>query len=168
MTEEIVSFYPAPGHLWVLSGADNRILEELYTLLWNWLPNVANGASVSAFGQVLSSLEALMQGGTPPSPAEVETSLKVKGQNGIGVHVSLSPSMIEFSAHEYVWIGAQGYDHGSLLDNEGRPFNLMFTPEGSFDRPMFDRWARWAKAATDQQILGARSEAHASYYGGAS
>lgn len=165
MNEEIVDFFPAPGSRWVLSGADHRILDELYAALWNWLPDVANGAQVSAFGRLMTSIELLMENGTPPAPGEVETAVKPDGSDGIGVHVAISPSMIELSATEYVWTGDQGHDHGSMLDDEGRPFNLTFTPEGSFERRMFDRWIGWAEDATDQQVHSGRSEAHASYYG---
>lgn len=164
MSEEIRTLIVEhDGPRWILSGADHCILEELYTSLWNWVPDVSDGAQVSAFGRVLTSIEALIEDGTPPSSGLVETDMKPAGSDGVGVCVSFSPSMIEFSATSYVWMGEQGHDHGAMPDEFGVPFSLIFTPDGSFDRERFDRWVGWAELATGQQVHGHISKAYASY-----
>ena len=125
---------------WVLSAKDDVILTELCTALRRWLLAAATAKDVIALGHILGALENLIEHGVAPGSGEADINSRSNGKDGIGAHLSLSSEAIMLGLMEFVDLGDQGLDHGAILDTEGRPFYLEFTPDGSFDRVKFDFW----------------------------
>lgn len=162
MSEDIRVFV-AGARYWKLSANDDRLLARLSEVVRQWLRVTAKPKDVIAFGYILQALEGLIENGTPTGSGESEFNSKRKGDGGTGAHFTLSPNRLAFDLTEYVWIGAQVFDHGSILDEEGRPFHLEFTPEGSFDEAKFDIWQRYSDNGCDG-TPGSDVIAHASWY----
>lgn len=147
MSEDIRNFVSYKGPRWQLSAKDDVLLVQLHSVVWQWLWACETAKVIIAAGHILQALENLISDGSAPGSGECEINLRLPGQDGFGAHLSISPEALMFSLVEYVWMGEQGHDHGSIRDPEGRPFHLEFTPEGSFDAEKFAFWLRYAEQA---------------------
>ena len=164
MSEEIGYFALSDTPRWKLSAQDDELLRKLHTVVLNWLWSANEGKLVAAMGHILEALEALIEHGSTPGSGECGIYLKPAGKDGFGAHFSVSPSALEFGLTEFVWMGVQGHDHGSILDAEGRPYRLEFTPKGSFDAARFEQWIEFAEAAAPKSFDDCGSVAEASWY----
>lgn len=152
MTEDMVTFTARKEPHWQLSGQDIEIVTRLHAQVWQWLLAANSPKDIRAMGYILEALEELIKTGAAPEAGECEINLKTPGEDGVGAHFSTSPAAVMFGLTEYVWMGAQGFDHGSILDEEGRPFHLEFTPNGSFDAAAFEFWMHYAEQAAPTSI----------------
>lgn len=164
MSEDIRIFVHPDAPRWKLSAQDDEMLAQLHGVLWRWLWAARAATDVIALGHILGALEDLIAHGLAPGVGECEINQRIKGEDGFGAHMSTSPEALMFSLTEYVWMGGQGHDHGSIFDPEGRPFDLELTPKGSFDAHQFALWLDYAERAAPSSVGDGRATVTASWY----